>query len=459
VKLAARLWLLGALAPTAGMLAAVFVGAHFFRGELEVALDQALLSQAAIEAVSLFDGPDGKPHLHIEGSSLGDLVARFTPAAALFGPDGHAVIRYPVGSPGMTDEALVPGPPGGRPQLSTRQGPSAGRRRVLVAFVPGPKPDKAPYALQLAASLDAVDRGAAEFRRLGLLVAAGMGAALLGLQSVLAFRLSARVNRLTRHMAALREGHLEVVAPDDRGRDEIGALSRGVAEATERLRAARAAQERLIADAAHELRTPLTLMRTSIDLALRRRAGVGELKAALEDARREVDRLAGLATRLLDLAAAGRGQWDRRPGDLVQVAQEAAEAIRAEAEVRGVLVVVEGPGELPAPFDASGIRQALDNLLSNAVRFSPPGEVVTVRLSAEAGVARAAVVDRGPGIPPQERERLFEPFERGRIGPTGAGLGLAIAREIAFRHGGRAYAAEPPGGRGAVVVLEIPARA
>lgn len=69
-----------------------------------MALDQALLSQAAIEAVSLFDGPDGRPHLHIEASSLGDLVARFTPAAALFGPDGRAIIRYPVGAPGMTGE-------------------------------------------------------------------------------------------------------------------------------------------------------------------------------------------------------------------------------------------------------------------------------------------------------------------------------------------------------------------
>ncbi len=235
-----------------------------------------------------------------------------------------------------------------------------------------------------------------------------------------------------------------------------------VAEATARLRLARDAQDRLVADAAHELRTPLTFIRTSIDLALRRRREVPELIAALDETRREVDRLARLSTRLLDLAAAGRGRWDRTPADLRRTADEAAEAIRAEAEERGVLVEVRGPQSVPASFDPAGIRQAVDNLLANAVRYSPRGEKVTVDVGRLDGVARLVVRDGGPGIPDAERERVFEPFHRvggpvgagAGTGAGGAGLGLAIVREIASGHGGRVFAA--PSARGAELVLELP---
>jgi signal transduction histidine kinase len=261
---------------------------------------------------------------------------------------------------------------------------------------------------------------------------------------------------LSDHMAALREGKLESPAPADQTRDEVGELSLVVAEATERLRTARAAQERLIADAAHELRTPLQLMRTSIDLALRRERSPEELRAALAEARGEVDRLASLATRLLDLAAARRGAWDRAPGDLADVARDAAEAIRAEAETRSVLVEVRAAEPVPASFDPNGLRQAVDNLLANALRYGPPGGTVRVDVSREGPAARILVHDDGPGIAPGERERVFEPFEQGEDrAPGGAGLGLAIVREVARGHGGRAWVPEGPGGN---VAIEIPAR-
>ena len=252
------------------------------------------------------------------------------------------------------------------------------------------------------------------FQRVGLAVTAGLVAALLAVQTALARRLGRRVGRLSRHMAALREGDLAAEAPADDGADEIGELSRVVADATERLRLARAAQERLIADAAHELRTPLTLMRTSIDLALRRRREPEEIEATLLGVRDEVDRLARLASRLLDLAAARRGAWDRAPGDLAEVAREAVDAARAEAESRGVLVTLEAPAPAPVSFDAHGLRQAVDNLLANAVRHSPPAGTVTVAVAGRAGAVRLSVRDEGPGIPAGIRERIFEPFERGQ---------------------------------------------
>jgi signal transduction histidine kinase len=289
-----------------------------------------------------------------------------------------------------------------------------------------------------------------------------LAAALVALQTILARRLSLRVKRLTRHMTALREGDLEAPPPLDAGRDEVGELSRVVASATDRLRSARAGQERLIAEAAHELRTPLTLVRTTIDVALRRRRAPEELEQALRDARDEVDRLAKLSSRLLDLASARRGTWDRSPGDLAQVAREAAEAARADAEGRGVLVTIDASAPAPASFDRDGVRQALDNLLANAVRHSPAGGTVTVEVAAGTGaegapLVRITVRDEGPGIPPALHDRVFEPFARGAGVSGAAGLGLAIVRDVLRGHGGRAYVAAT--GAGATVVLELPAAA
>jgi signal transduction histidine kinase len=335
--------------------------------------------------------------------------------------------------------------------LSTRTADDGGSHRVLTVSLHDD--EGSPWALQLAAPLWPLEDAASTFLKLGMQFSLGLGLALLGLQTLLARRLSARVKALTTHVAALREGDLSAVPPAPLGGDEIADLSRVVAEATERLRQARAAQDRLVADAAHELRTPLTLMRTSIDVALRRRRGVPELEAALEDARREVDRLARLSTRLLDLAAAGRGGWDRTLGDLRRTAEEAAEAVRPEAEAKGVLVEVRGE-PVPAHYDPSGIRQALDNLLANAIRHSPAGKPVAVELGRDGGVARIAVKDVGPGIPEEERERVFQPFHRSGGHAGAAGLGLAIVREIARGHGGRAYVGS--GQPGAELVLELP---
>jgi signal transduction histidine kinase len=452
MRLAVRLWLLGAVVPFAGVLAAVAVGHHFFRARLEHALDEALLGQAAVEAVSLFDGPTLDPHLHLANSPFREEVKQIAPAAAVYDSAGRLLVRFPPGSEGATDETLVPETIGPHPILLTREGPGGARLRVISARVRSP--DGRSYALQLAASLAPLDQAVSLFAQVGVGMAIALGAALLLLQTFLARRLSARVNALAAHMVALREGHLDAIPPPARGRDEIDDLSRVVGEATERLRLARETQDRLVADAAHELRTPLTLMRTSIDLALRRRRDANELVASLEETRREVDRLANLATRLLDLATAGRSAWDRTPGDLARVVNEAAEAIRAEAEAKGVIVQVEVQAPAEASFDAHGIRQAVDNLLANAIRFGPAGRPVVVSVASANGVVGISVKDEGPGIPEAERERVFQPFERGAKRGVGAGLGLAIVREVARGHGGRAYVAA--GSPGAEVVIELP---
>ncbi|HEY6003632.1 MAG TPA: HAMP domain-containing sensor histidine kinase [Anaeromyxobacter sp.] len=452
MNLAARIWIYGALVPFLGSVGATLGGAAFFRAQLERALDDALLVESATEAVSLFDHIG--VHLHMAVSPLEPNVRRMAPAGALYGPDGKVLYRHPQAGTPLTDASLDIAALPAEPVLTTRTGPQGKRLRVVTSAVTAP--DGRRHAIQLVTSLEHVESAVRAFRRIGLAVSLALGAGLFAIQGVVARRLARRVAALSRHMAALREGNLDAVPPGGPSSDEIGELSRVVGEATERLRGARAAQERLIAEAAHELRTPLQFMRTSLDLGLRRERRPEELKQALTDIRGEVSRLARLATRLLDLATARRGNWDRTPGDLVAVACDAAEAIRGEAEGRSVLVEVDAPEPVPASFDANGIRQALDNLLANALRFGPAGGTVRVEVRRVDGYARILVHDDGPGIAPADRERVFEAFERGRDRTHGgAGLGLAIVREVARGHDGRAFVPEESGGN---VVIEIPAR-
>ncbi|MFP2907788.1 ATP-binding protein [Pyxidicoccus sp. 3LFB2] len=458
MTLTRRLWLLGALVPTLATLAALVIAGQLFRYDLERSLDRALLAQAAVESVSLFDGPGQKVHLHMAVSPLEEQVRPFAPRGYLYGPDGMLVMRYPPlpeGAPVQT--RVVPGEPGAEPVLSIRTDRSGGRWREVLVNVRSPHGER--YALRLSASLGQVDGSVGTYYRMAFSMAAVTGLLLLVVQTLQARRLARRLDAMTGHLGQLREGDFSHAPPEDRGSDEIGELRDVLAEATQRLRGAREAQERLIADAAHELRTPLALMRTSMDLALRRERDPEELRASLREARREVDRLAVLAERLLDLAAVGRGAWDRKKGDLSEVLTQAVEGARAEAERRGLLIRLDAPGPAEARFDAGGLRQAVDNLLSNAMKFSPDGGALRVRLSREAERYRVSVADDGPGIPPAEREAVFAPFHRlvdTASGKPGAGLGLAIVREVAARHGGRAYVADVPVGQGTEVVIELP---
>jgi signal transduction histidine kinase len=454
MRIATRLWIFGALVPVLGLVGALAVAGAFFRVRLERQLDEALLTQAAVESVSLFDIPGVGPHLHMEENALSEGVRWFAPEGTVYGPDGRVAVRFPP-NPWVPEGLVFPGPTG-PPVLFDRETPHAGRQRVVRATVIGPAEVR--YVLEVAASTGAIEAAVSAFRRIGAMVTGVLGAVLVALQTWQARRLTARVRALTDHMAALREGELSARPPPDAGKDEIARLREVVAEATGRLEEARRAQERLVAEAAHELRTPLGLMRTEVDLALRRRREPEELRAALEDVRDEVDRLAALSSRLLDLAAVGQGTWDRSAGDLAGVVREAVEAARGEAEVRGLLVHLEAPAAVPGRFHAPGIRQAVDNLLANAIRFSPRGGAVHVAVTARDGRCRVAVRDEGPGIPVAERERVFEPFHRADphdgAGKAGAGLGLAIVRAIAEHHGGRAWA--EPRAPGAEVVLEVP---
>jgi signal transduction histidine kinase len=453
MQLRTRLLLFGAGLPLALLIAAVVISGLAFDRVLLIEHDRALLGQAGVEAVSLFDRASS-PHLHLLESPLDSQIRDFTPRGALFGPDGEPITRYP-------DDAAIPThvDPSAwtrEAKLETVQGPD-GHDRQLWVRVDGP--DGRPHGLWLAASLERHDREMASYWRIAWLVILLIAGVLLAIQIVHARRLSGRVANLSAHMRKLRAGNLDATPPADLDDDEIAELRQAIAETTERLAAARSSQDRLIADAAHELRTPLAAMRAGIDIALRRDRPAEELRETLEHTLVEVARLGDLSSSLLELAALRASPLQRSRGDLVAVLVEAVDAARALAEERGCVVRMQAPEVAIAEFSGSAIRQALDNLLHNAIKFSPPASTIEVCL-AEARTEGEdswtfTVIDAGPGVPVEAREAVFEPFHRlGRAGP-GGGLGLAIVRDVAARHHGSVWveAAEQGGAR---FVLALP---
>lgn len=218
-------------------------------------------------------------------------------------------------------------------------------------------------------------------------------------------------------------------------------------------------QREFAADASHELRTPLTVIRASVD-DLERHADqpVATVGNALTDIREEVDHLTTMVDDLLLLARSDSGAvaLEQVPLDLGDIASDGAAAIARVASERGVQVTVDPePAELVG--DPARLRQLVMILADNAVRHSPAGGVVRVTVRKAGGQATLTVDDQGPGIPPEDRERVFDRFYRaaGAQG-AGTGLGLAIAAWIVGGHGGRITAEDAPGG-GARIAVVLPA--
>ena len=447
MKVQTRLLLIGAVVPSVAMIAAVLLAGLAFRWSLLRSLDRALLAHAAVESVSLFDGPGGRPHVHLPKSPLAGEVRSFAPVTALFEASGAVVARFP-----ETEDLVVFDlrEASTEPRVVTRAEP--GRPEVRAVLVAVRSPDGEPYVLQVASSVAEIDEATRAYYGVTLAFCLSAALALGIVQMWQARRLSRRVTEMAAALPRIRGGDVAWRLPADPTGDEVADLRVALSEAMDRVQAARGAQERLIANAAHELRTPLGVMRTELDLALRRERSAEELRAALGAARDEVDRLGVLAARLLDLAAVGRAGVSLAEGDAADVAREAAAGCEAVAAARSIRVVVAAGGAASARFDRAALRQAIDNLLSNALRFAPEGSTVTVSVERGGGRVSIAVSDEGPGVPAEEAARVFEPFYR-RDRRGGAGLGLAIVAEIARSHGGRAYLA--PSETGARFVVEI----
>lgn len=236
-------------------------------------------------------------------------------------------------------------------------------------------------------------------------------------------------------------------------------LAREALEA-EALRRSDAMKTAVLRAVSHDLRTPLMAILTSASALVREDLELGdddrsELAATILG---EAGRLDRLVANLLDLSRLQAGAAAPEP-ELWPVDDLVVQALDEVGEA-GQRVEVSFPEESPAVrADAHQIERVLVNLIENALKYSPAEEPVHVQVSATTAEVLVRVVDRGPGIAPRERERIFEPFQRGTDGGVrGAGLGLAIARGFAEANGGRVWA-ESRHGQGAAFVLALPAEA
>jgi two-component system sensor histidine kinase BaeS len=212
----------------------------------------------------------------------------------------------------------------------------------------------------------------------------------------------------------------------------------------------------MVADIAHELRTPVTILQGGTEELL---DGIADPDPArLTSLHDETLRLGRLVDDLATLAAAQAAALtlQRAPADLGKIAAAAADALESQFTEAGLTLNLDTP-EAAVSADEARITQIVTNLLTNAVKYTPPGGQVTLTTRADADAARLTVADTGPGIPAADLPHVFERFWRGTgaKGRSGAGIGLAVAAELAAAHGGTLTAASPPGG-GAVFTLTLP---
>jgi two-component system, OmpR family, sensor kinase len=240
------------------------------------------------------------------------------------------------------------------------------------------------------------------------------------------------------------------------GHDDITALTRTVNGMLDRLEAAFVGQREFLDDAGHELRTPLTVLRGHLELLDTGSPGeVAETRELLLD---EVDRMARLVGDLILLAKSDRPDFLRlRPVDLAGLTAD----VLAKARGLGDRVwVLDGTGEVEIRADEQRLTQALLQLADNAVKHTGPGDTVGLGSSYDGVRARLWVRDTGPGVPPEQRELIFERFGRAAVPPgdEGFGLGLSIVSAIARSHGGTVEV-EDAAPRGARFVITLPASA
>jgi two-component system sensor histidine kinase MprB len=285
-----------------------------------------------------------------------------------------------------------------------------------------------------------------------LVLIALTGIALAALAAWLVMRRATRpIERLTEtaeHIAATQDLGTPIPV---RGDDEVGRLAASFNTMLIALDTSREQQQRLVVDASHELRTPLTAVRTNIDFLGHATTLDAEQRAQLiAETRLELDELTNLVSEMVELATDVRSHEPVEPVPLAEVADDVAARFRRRT---GHEIVVDADGAGVVEGRRAMLDRAISNLVDNALKFSPDGAPVTVTVRD----TTLEVADRGPGIAPEDRARVFDRFYRATGARTlpGSGLGLSIVAQIAMLHGGTVALEEREGG-GTIARLVLP---
>ncbi|MEE4296600.1 MAG: ATP-binding protein [Wenzhouxiangella sp.] len=291
----------------------------------------------------------------------------------------------------------------------------------------------------------------------------GLAAVISGIACLLLARSVTRpVTELRRVGQALGRGRLHERVGEDlalRG-DELGDLGRDFNQMAARLERLVGGHRQLLRDVSHELRSPLTRLQMALALAGRAETADDRQRHLLR-IEQEIQRLDELIDQILDFSRIrDQSKLARQPIDLVALLGELVESIRLEADARSVQIDLRAPAPFSVPAHREWLWRALENVLRNAVRHSPSGGKIEIKLEKVGGTSEISIMDQGPGVADDQLEAIFEPFvrlsaERSESG-AGGGVGLAIAKAAAEHHGGSIRAENRPHG-GLLVRLTLPA--
>jgi two-component system, OmpR family, sensor kinase len=342
---------------------------------------------------------------------------------------------------------------------STQQVPDVGKLRIYEQSVRLGGGSTTVGAGQPLATVERAQHGVAQ----AFIIAGALTIVIALIASYLAgARVSSPLRRMTAVATRVDAGDLEPrMTPSEGSGDEVRVLAESFNRMLDRLAEAFASQREFIADASHELRTPITVIRGQLEvLAANNDPSAEDVRRAERVVRAEITRISRLVDDLLLLAQAERADFLRiEPIDLPPFVTELWDGVSLTADRRFEL------SDVPAArlnADPDRLAQALRNLAGNAVAHTSDhhGLVRLEVATTDGGQIRFSVLDDGPGIPFEERERVFRRFHRTDSARArrdgGAGLGLAIVRAIAEAHGGRVVAADSGNGRGARIDLELP---
>jgi two-component system, OmpR family, sensor kinase len=471
VSLRGRLTLVFALGTAALVVISGLLFLAQLRSSLNSALDDALRTRLDALAAQLRAGSlpaGGSPDTGQTGQRNGQFSGADEFAQVL---TRRGAIIYPSGPE-------QPSPLLSRAQLAQaahgRLTASAAVEGERVRIMAGEARWRARTVVVVTGATTDVANAAQERARLIILIGGPLAVAAAGLGAWLLTGAALRpVDRMRRRLDEITEHDGDARLPVPHTNDEIASLAVTTNRVLDRLQQALTRQRGFVADAGHELRTPLTALKAELQLAGRPGRSQEALAAAVAAAAGDTDRLVRLAEDLLVLARADDDIAFLAPArvDVLGQVLSAAHSFAAQAQARGITIDTRAPGGLTSVADPGRLRQALQNMIDNAIRHSPDGGVVTVTGEVREvtghgrGPRRARQVllievrDHGPGFPGEFLPHVFERFRR--AGPArdradgGTGLGLAIVASIARAHGGQAVAANHPDG-GARVRIELP---
>lgn len=386
-------------------------------------------------------------------------------------PDGAPIYRNAAAKPfsleGLADALAALTPPAGN---VTRAGlvkldPRADR--VRYAQVPLPGVWDRPASFFVASPVDQVPFGPPQLLRAMLVILPVILIGSVGLGYVLADTSLRPLEGMIDELGAITDGrslHRRLAVPLQA--DELARLAGTMNHMLARLEESFLSLRRFTADASHELKTPLMVIRAGVERALTHPGTPPEAFGALDELLEEINRLTEMVDNLLTLARAdeGRAALAVEPMDLRELMAEAAETAGILGERPGIAVRTELPdGPVMLPVDRSRLRQLLLNLVTNAIKYTPPGGKVSLGLVDQGDNIALVVGDNGIGISPTDLPHIFDRFYRADLARTrtgdrpGAGLGLSITKWIAEAHGG-SIAVQSRAGRGTVFTVTLPRR-